>query len=323
MIYLIVLILILFLFRNKIKEKYAFYSANKTLKKANKILENKEFNNATNIEDDCENLYKEAIEIVLRDKKASASHIQRILRIGYNRAAYYIERMEIEEIVTRPDRNGYRTIIGNWNNYIPSNKIMTTDEQLKQFVKSKFEEHKEVLIRKYYQLTYKDDYGIEKTEKFENEMNYFMENVLKLTDYNIKINGNFIKSYLIEQIKKNKEQYKIELTNNPYDFEILCAQILKNNGWEAEATQKSGDMGVDVVASKDNIKIVLQCKLYSNPVGNHAVQEILAGKEYYKADFAGVVSNNTYTTSARRLAKNCNILLLNTEDLPSLYEKII
>lgn len=61
-------------------------------------------------EDD--DLYNQAVEIVRADKKASTSYIQRKLRIGYNRAAILIERMEDEGIVTAPDRVGRREVIG-------------------------------------------------------------------------------------------------------------------------------------------------------------------------------------------------------------------
>lgn len=46
-----------------------------------------------------EPLYKEAIEIVVNDQKASASYLQRKLKIGYNRAARIVEYMEKEGIV--------------------------------------------------------------------------------------------------------------------------------------------------------------------------------------------------------------------------------
>src|SRR5215210_3667121 len=39
-------------------------------------------------------LYDQAVSVVLRDKKASTSYIQRRLQIGYNRAASLMERME-------------------------------------------------------------------------------------------------------------------------------------------------------------------------------------------------------------------------------------
>ena len=44
-------------------------------------------------------LYDQAVQIVLRDRKASTSYIQRRLQIGYNRAASLMERMEKEGIV--------------------------------------------------------------------------------------------------------------------------------------------------------------------------------------------------------------------------------
>jgi S-DNA-T family DNA segregation ATPase FtsK/SpoIIIE len=60
---------------------------------------------------DDDELYKQAVEIVKRDRKASTSYIQRCLRIGYNRAAIMIERMEREGIVSEPGHTGRREII--------------------------------------------------------------------------------------------------------------------------------------------------------------------------------------------------------------------
>ncbi|MFM7620890.1 MAG: DNA translocase FtsK [Alphaproteobacteria bacterium] len=56
-------------------------------------------------------LYKKAVMIVRRDKKASISYVQRQLRIGYNRAANLIEKMEQEGVVTTPNISGKREII--------------------------------------------------------------------------------------------------------------------------------------------------------------------------------------------------------------------
>jgi S-DNA-T family DNA segregation ATPase FtsK/SpoIIIE len=56
-------------------------------------------------------LYDEAVEIVLRTRKASISYVQRNLRIGYNRAARIIEDMEKAGLVTPMQSNGNREII--------------------------------------------------------------------------------------------------------------------------------------------------------------------------------------------------------------------
>ena len=44
-------------------------------------------------------LYDQALEIVVQSSKASASYLQRRLKIGYNRAARLVEEMEERGIV--------------------------------------------------------------------------------------------------------------------------------------------------------------------------------------------------------------------------------
>jgi S-DNA-T family DNA segregation ATPase FtsK/SpoIIIE len=56
-------------------------------------------------------LYDRAVAIVLRDRKASTSYIQRRLAIGYNRAASIIERMEQEGVVGPANHAGKREIL--------------------------------------------------------------------------------------------------------------------------------------------------------------------------------------------------------------------
>ncbi|MFF8801703.1 MULTISPECIES: DNA translocase FtsK [unclassified Methylobacterium] len=56
-------------------------------------------------------LYEQAVAVVLRDKKASTSYIQRRLQIGYNRAASLMERMETEGLVGPANHAGKREIL--------------------------------------------------------------------------------------------------------------------------------------------------------------------------------------------------------------------
>ena len=58
-----------------------------------------------------EGMYRQAVKIVLDEKKTSISYLQRKLRIGYNKAANFIERMEEEGILSSPDNTGKRTIL--------------------------------------------------------------------------------------------------------------------------------------------------------------------------------------------------------------------
>ncbi|MEQ1717379.1 MAG: DNA translocase FtsK 4TM domain-containing protein [Hyphomicrobium sp.] len=56
-------------------------------------------------------LYDRAVAIVLQDRRASTSYLQRRLSIGYNRAADLIERMEREGVVTPASPTGKRDVL--------------------------------------------------------------------------------------------------------------------------------------------------------------------------------------------------------------------
>lgn len=56
-------------------------------------------------------LYAQAVAVVLRDGRASTSYIQRRLKIGYNRAASLIEQMEEEGVISAPNHAGKREIL--------------------------------------------------------------------------------------------------------------------------------------------------------------------------------------------------------------------
>lgn len=58
-----------------------------------------------------EDLFDRAVAIVVRDRKASTSYLQRRLSIGYNRAADLIERMEAEGLISAANHAGKREIL--------------------------------------------------------------------------------------------------------------------------------------------------------------------------------------------------------------------
>ena len=56
-------------------------------------------------------LYAHAVRFVAETQRASISAIQRHLRIGYNRSAVIMERMEQEGVVTKPQADGARAVL--------------------------------------------------------------------------------------------------------------------------------------------------------------------------------------------------------------------
>ena len=96
-----------------------------------------------------------------------------------------------------------------------------------------------------------------------------------------------------------------------HKYEHAVAQFLRHNGYSnVIVTRASGDYGADIIATKRGRKYAIQCKYYSNPVGLKAVQEVVASKKHYRCSRAMVVTNNTYTKAARRLAEENGVTLL-------------
>ncbi len=58
-----------------------------------------------------DDLYDQAVAVVLRDKKVSTSYVQRRLQVGYNKAASLIERMEREGLISPANATGKREIL--------------------------------------------------------------------------------------------------------------------------------------------------------------------------------------------------------------------
>jgi S-DNA-T family DNA segregation ATPase FtsK/SpoIIIE len=56
-------------------------------------------------------LYEQAVAVVLQERKASISHVQRRLKIGYNRSARLLEDMEKAGLVSAQTSNGQRDIL--------------------------------------------------------------------------------------------------------------------------------------------------------------------------------------------------------------------
>ncbi|MEY8426466.1 restriction endonuclease [Lachnospiraceae bacterium 46-15] len=104
---------------------------------------------------------------------------------------------------------------------------------------------------------------------------------------------------------------------NGHQYEHKCAKKLKKHGFKkVKITRGSGDQGIDIIAYRKRKKYGIQCKYYSYPVGNHAVQEAFAGAKYYDCDVAAVMTNAAFTKSAKTLADRTEVLLWSDNEIP-------
>ncbi len=101
--------------------------------------------------------------------------------------------------------------------------------------------------------------------------------------------------------------------NDAYDYERYVAATLLMTGRFAEVkiTKKSGDYGADIICKDEKgNNWAVQCKMYSNPVGYKAIQEVVSGMHYYNCQYGMVVTTSTFTNQAIDAARKIGIELI-------------
>ena len=68
--------------------------------------------------------------------------------------------------------------------------------------------------------------------------------------------------------------------------------------YKVELTPLSNDYGADLICTKNGQVLVVQAKRYEGKVGNAAIQQVVAAKDYYEADECMVVTNSYFTRNA-------------------------
>lgn len=214
-----------------------------------------------------------------------------------------------------------------------------------------------ILFRKMGQTLYRDDYGaIAGEEKWANEVEYFRTKVLLKNEDILALVGLIHSEIEEKEISIEEFSFFDEFIaffnsdafffyvknaldnfddNAPLDdptehddpnsmtgtnYEVHCAAILEATGWSVIRKGGSGDQGVDLVAALGDLRVAVQCKRHSQPVGNKAIQEVNAGRQFEQCDLAVVVSNANYTPAARQLASALGVLLFHHSDLHSFRE---
>ena len=62
----------------------------------------------------------------------------------------------------------------------------------------------------------------------------------------------------------------------------------------------------------------IQCKRYHEPVGIDAIQQVYAGRAYYECHVAVVLTNQTFTSHAQKLADKLGVVLWDRDSLRKL-----
>ena len=168
-------------------------------------------------------------------------------------------------------------------------------------------------------------FGKKNYDKFAPQLEEYLQDNSKVLnklkdefDTDVEFNVDALIEFIELSLKELDKEFEYTDDMNPYDYEHFCATEFNKIGWVAKATQGSSDQGVDVIATKGDITLVAQCKKFMKPVGNKAVQEIVAGMKFYGASIGLVIAPNGYTNSAKKLAEANNIKLIHHSEIESL-----
>ncbi len=121
------------------------------------------------------------------------------------------------------------------------------------------------------------------------------------------------------ELQKSKARTREEINSlSGTEFESHVARMLQRCGWQVSGTPTTGDQGADLIVSKEDRRIAIQIKRYASNVGNSAVQEVIGAVRFYGANEGCVVTNSSFTSSARSLAQKNNIRLIEGSNLDQL-----
>lgn len=208
--------------------------------------------------------FEEAGRLIIEKERASVGMLQRMYKIGFNRAARIMDQLCDAGVVGLEE--GTR----------PRKVLMTIEE-----------------------------------------FQYLIDNNLFSSE------SAYQQSVMVDDSSSGIEKYNGQFDNmSGSDFEYFCADLLRKNNYEdVKITPASGDFGVDILASQNNILYAIQCKCYSSDIGVDAVYQVSGGMKYYKANIGIVLTNRYFTKQAIELANNIGIVLWDRDLLLKLIEK--
>ena len=114
---------------------------------------------------------------------------------------------------------------------------------------------------------------------------------------------------------------------NGYEFEKYITNLLRHLGFRAQQTSLSGDGGVDIVAYNDEPLTkglyLIQCKNWSNPVGQPEVRDLFGVVMSQRANKGILITTSYFTEQAIEFANGLNIELIDGKALNELSKTFL
>ncbi|MEK6984838.1 MAG: restriction endonuclease [Candidatus Thermoplasmatota archaeon] len=105
------------------------------------------------------------------------------------------------------------------------------------------------------------------------------------------------------------------------EFEDFVAKYYETMGYKVLKNGGSGDQGADLIANGRGERLAIQVKRWDAPVGNSAVQEVIAAKTFYACSRAVVVVSSSFTKGAISLAERAGVELIGRAELGAMFQE--
>lgn len=101
-------------------------------------------------------------------------------------------------------------------------------------------------------------------------------------------------------------------------FELFLADVFAHLGYIVQRIGQAGDHGVDLIISRDKIRIAVQAKCHNYSVNNSAVQEVYTGMRIHGCDKCIAITSNIFTSHAHDAAFKVNCRLIEGDQISDL-----
>lgn len=124
---------------------------------------------------------------------------------------------------------------------------------------------------------------------------------------------------LFVAFRRNQKLKAIQLSGvdvmDGFVFEKYVEELLKNQGFQHVRLTEKYDLGIDAIADKDGERWGIQIKRNRGKTKAESVRQAVTALNHYQCTRAMVVSNSTFTNSARQLADSNRCVLIDRAKL--------
>lgn len=208
-------------------------------------------------------------------------------------------------------------------------------DHLMEKLSTAMQSHEAALISYFYQSRREDQFGNVDDSRWQTMINTFLRTQVvsgvidfaqwragKIGQQAAKAVDDFTRLRISEGRAANPLAHVEASSLTPTEYERHCGDLLRERGWQIRMTPPTRDGGADFIAEKGPHRLVVQCKRYSQPVGNKAVQEVNSAVRLYNGNLACVVAPSGFTAQAQREAHGLSIHLLHHSSLQTFADML-